>query len=89
VLSIVLMLITSAGYWLKPIVNGLALAGQVGGAKRGQHRVVARLTPNPRASFAGRFLVGLSDSHARAQVDVDRYQPAHIRMVDVDDSVLS
>src|SRR5687768_18571399 len=28
VLSIVLMLITSAGYWLKPIVNGLALAGQ-------------------------------------------------------------
>lgn len=31
VLSFVLMLITSAGYWLKPIINGLALAGQVGG----------------------------------------------------------
>ena len=31
VLSFVLMLITSAGYWLKPVINGLALAGQVGG----------------------------------------------------------
>lgn len=31
VLSVVLMLITSAGYWLRPIINGLALAGQVGG----------------------------------------------------------
>lgn len=31
ILSFVLMLITSAGYWLKPIVNGLATAGQIGG----------------------------------------------------------
>lgn len=31
VLSAVLMLITSAGYWLPPIVNGLASAGQVAG----------------------------------------------------------
>jgi type IV secretion system protein TrbL len=31
VLSFVLMLISSAGFWLKPIVNGLATAGQVGG----------------------------------------------------------
>jgi hypothetical protein len=31
VLSVVLVLITSAGYWLTPIINGLALAGQVGG----------------------------------------------------------
>ena len=31
VLSVVLMLITSAGYWLKPIINGPALAGQIGG----------------------------------------------------------
>jgi type IV secretion system protein TrbL len=30
VLSLVLMLITSAGYWLPPIVNGLASAGQTG-----------------------------------------------------------
>ncbi len=30
-LSAVLMLITSAGYWLAPIVNGLASAGQVAG----------------------------------------------------------
>ncbi len=30
-LSAVLMLITSAGYWLPPIVNGLASAGQVAG----------------------------------------------------------
>lgn len=30
ILSFVLMLITSAGYWLPPIVNGLARAGQVG-----------------------------------------------------------
>src|SRR3954452_17127054 len=29
VLSFVLMLITSAGYWLKPVINGLSLAGQV------------------------------------------------------------
>ena len=31
ILSFVLMLITSASFWLKPIVNGLATAGQVGG----------------------------------------------------------
>ena len=31
VLSAVLMCITSAGYWLPPIVNGFARAGQVGG----------------------------------------------------------
>lgn len=36
VLSFVLMLITSAGYWLKPIINGLATAGQIGGGGVGQ-----------------------------------------------------
>lgn len=34
VLSVVLMLITSAGYWLPPIVEGLARAGELGSGRR-------------------------------------------------------
>jgi type IV secretion system protein TrbL len=56
VLSIVLMLITSAGYWLKPIVNGLALAGQVGGGG------VSNLGPSGIVDMGLRIAWGMIDT---------------------------
>lgn len=58
VLSLVLMLITSAGYWLKPIVNGLALAGQVGGGG------VSSLGPSGIVDLGLRIAWGMIDTTA-------------------------
>lgn len=56
VLSLVLMLITSAGYWLKPIVNGFALAGQVGGGG------VSNLGPSGIVDMGLRIAWGMIDT---------------------------
>lgn len=56
VLSFVLMLITSAGYWLKPIVNGLATAGQVGGGG------VSNIGPSGIVDLGLRIAWGLIDT---------------------------
>jgi type IV secretion system protein TrbL len=56
ILSVVLMLITSAGYWLKPIINGLALAGQVGGGG------VSNLGPSGIVDMGLRIAWGMIDT---------------------------
>ena len=56
VLSFVLMLITSAGYWLKPIINGLAMAGQVGGGG------VSSIGPSGIVDLGLRIAWGLIDT---------------------------
>jgi type IV secretion system protein TrbL len=56
VLSVVLMLITSAGYWLKPIVNGLATAGQVGGGG------VSQIGPSGIVDLGLRIAWGMIDT---------------------------
>ncbi|MEW5917332.1 MAG: P-type conjugative transfer protein TrbL, partial [Gemmatimonadota bacterium] len=56
VLSVVLMLITSAGYWLKPIINGLATAGQVGGGG------VSNIGPSGIVDLGLRIAWGLIDT---------------------------
>lgn len=58
VLSIVLMLITSAGYWLPPIVNGLAAAGQTGAGAGG----ITQLGPSGIVDLGIRIAFGLIDT---------------------------
>jgi type IV secretion system protein TrbL len=56
VLSFVLLLITSAGLWLKPIVNGLATAGQVSGGG------VSQLGPSGIVDMGLRIAWGMIDT---------------------------
>lgn len=56
VLSMVLMLITSAGFWLPPIVNGLASAGQAGSG------TVAPIGPSGIVDLGLRIAWGMIDT---------------------------